>query len=256
MEVRMKQFLKLSAAVAVLAATATPAAAQGRLDWRPGAYRLVGAGVPLLFPELRNTPRGRAFVMRNFDGNRDGRINRREADAANAAFAREAGPRRDRFDWAARDRVVVVEERTVAPGGWNRRAMRDYGFRQTPRGATLSLQEEVLFATDSATLRPGAVDRLASLADYLKNERGVRVAIEGHTDSRGTDAYNQNLSERRAAAVRDAMDQLDVTRARFSVEGFGESRPVATNATPAGMRQNRRVEITLLGRRAAEFVGD
>ena len=237
----MKQFLKLSAAVAVLAATATPATAQGRLDWRPGAYRLVGAGVPLLFPELRNTPRGRAFVMRNFDGNRDGRINRREADAANAAFAREAGPRRDRFDWAARDHVVVVEERTVAPGGWNRRAMRDYGFRQTPRGATL---------------RPGAVDRLASLADYLKNERGVRVAIEGHTDARGTDAYNQDLSERRAAAVRDAMDQLGVTRARFSVEGFGESRPFASNATPAGMRQNRRVEITLLGRRAAEFVGD
>ena len=247
----MKHLLTLSAAAAALLAAA-PASAQGRLDWRPGAYRLVGAGVPLLFPELRNRPRGRAFVMRNFDFNRDGRVNRREADAANAAFAREAGPRRDRFDWRSRDRVVVVEER-VAPGRWDRRAMRDYGFRQTPRGATLSLQEEVLFATDSATLRPGAVDRLAALADYLRNERGVRVAIEGHTDARGTDAYNHDLSERRAMAVRDAMDQLGVTRARFSVAGFGESRPVASNATPQGLRQNRRVEITLLGRRAAEF---
>ena len=248
----MKHLLTLGAAAAALV-SASPAAAQGRLDWRPGAYRLVGAGVPLLFPELRRSPRGRAFVMRNFDWNGDGRINRREADAANAAFAREAGPRRDRFDWASRDRVVVVEERTVAPGRWDRNAMRDYGFRQTPRGATLSLQEEVLFATDSATLRPGAVDKLRALADYLRGERGVRVAIEGHTDSRGTDAHNQQLSERRAAAVRDAMDGLGVTRARFSVAGFGESRPVATNATPAGMRQNRRVEITLLGRRAAEF---
>lgn len=248
----MKHLLTLSAAAAALVA-ALPADAQARLDWRPGAYRLVGAGVPLLFPELRGSPRGRAFVMRNFDWNRDGRVNRREADAANAAFAREAGPRRDRFDWAARDRLVVEER--VAPGGWNRRAMQGYGFRQTPRGATLSLQEEVLFATDSATLRPGAVDRLAALADYLRHERGVRVAIEGHTDARGSDAHNQDLSERRAAAVREAMDRLGVTRARFSVAGFGERRPVATNATAAGMRRNRRVEITLLGRRAAEFAG-
>ena len=241
----MKHLVTLSTAAAALFAAAPPAAAQNRLDWRPGAYRLVGAGVPLLFPELRRSPRGRAFVMRNFDYNRDGRVNRREADAANAAFARAAGPRRDRFDWAAQG----------AGPGWNRRAMQGYGFRQTPRGATLSLQEEVLFATDSATLRPGAVDRLAALADYLRGERGVRVAIEGHTDARGSDAYNRQLSERRAAAVRDAMDQLGVTRARFSVAGFGESRPVASNATPAGLRQNRRVEITLLGRRAAEFAG-
>jgi outer membrane protein OmpA-like peptidoglycan-associated protein len=131
--------------------------------------------------------------------------------------------------------------------------MHDYGFRQTPRGATLSLAEEVLFATDSAVLRPGAIDKLRALSDYLRDQRGVRVAIDGHTDNRGTDAHNQLLSERRAAAVRDALDQLGVTRARFSVEGFGERRPVATNATPAGMRQNRRVEITLLGRRADEF---
>lgn len=250
--------IKLAIMTATAAATlvaAVPATAQDRLDWRPGAFRLVGNGVPLLFPELRRSPRGRAFVMRNFDFNVDGRVSPREADAANAAFAREAGPRRDRFDWDAPGRVVVVEE--VVPAGpavrWNRRAMHDYGFRQTPRGATLSLAEEVLFATDSAVLRPGAVDKLRALSDYLRDEPGVRVAIDGHTDSRGTEAHNQQLSERRAAAVRDAFDQLGLTRARFSVQGFGEGRPVATNVTPAGMRQNRRVEITLLGRRADEF---
>jgi len=252
--------LAILAATAVATLTAAlPADAQGRLDWRPGAYRLVGNGVPTLFPELRNNPRGRAFVMRNFDYNRDGRVSLREADAANAAFAREAGPRRDRFDWNGPGRVVVVEE-VVPVGGaavrWDRRAMRDYGFRQTSRGATLTLAEQVLFATDSAVLRPGAVDKLRALADYLRSERGVRIAIDGHTDSRGTDAHNQQLSERRAAAVRDAFDQLGVTRARFSVRGYGESQPVASNATPQGMQRNRRVEITLLGRRASEFARD
>ena len=256
----MKQLVLIALAAGTVLAAAPATAqlgAQARLDWRPGAYRLTGAGVPMLVPELRQSPRGRAFVMRNFDRNRDGRIAPREADAANAAFLREAGGRRGGFNWNAPGRAVVVETTTVrtAPGGWNRRALHDYGFRQTARGATLSLSEEVLFATDSATLRPGAVDKLAALADYLRAERGVRIAIDGHTDARGSDAHNQQLSQARAAAVRDALDQLGVTRARFSVAGHGERQPVASNATLAGMRQNRRVEITLLGRRAAEFAG-
>ncbi len=245
-------------AATALAAFAAPAAAQDRWDWSAGdrPYRLIGAGVPDLFPELRRTERGRAFVMRNFDVNRDGRVSPREAAAANRAFAAVAGPRRDRFDWAARDRTVVVETRTVVPGQWDRRAMRDYGFRQTPRGATLTLSEDVLFATDSDVLRPGAVEKLRPLAAYLRSNPGVRVAIDGHTDSRGTDAHNQDLSERRAASVRSAFDAMGVTRARFSVVGHGEADPVATNATAAGMRQNRRVEVTLLGRRATEFAGE
>jgi outer membrane protein OmpA-like peptidoglycan-associated protein len=250
---RTKTIMAALAATAMLAAV--PASAQQRWDWsggRPGTrdYRLAGAGARLLFPELRQTMRGRAWVVRNFDRNRDGLIQPREAERANAVFAEIAGPRRGGFDWNARD-VVVVER--PAPGGWDRGAMRGYGFRQTPRGAMLSLQEEVLFATDSATLRPGAVDKLRALAGYLRANPGVRVAIDGHTDSRGTDAHNDALSLRRADAVRTAFDRMGVTRARFSVKGFGERQPVASNATVAGMRQNRRVEITLLGRRASEF---
>ena len=234
---------------------ATPALAQDRWDWtggRPGTadVRLAGAGVPTLFPELRRTLRGRAFVLRNFDFNRDTRINLREANAANDAFVRVAGARRDRFDWNARD--VIVVDRGGA-GRWDRRAMRDYGFRQTARGATLTLSEEVLFATDSAVLRAGAIDRLRPLADYLRDNPGVRVAIDGHTDSRGSDSYNQGLSLRRADAVRAAFDTMGVTRARFAVQGFGEAQPVASNASAQGMRQNRRVEVTLLGQRADRF---
>ncbi|WP_294191468.1 OmpA family protein [uncultured Sphingomonas sp.] len=252
----MKQLSLLVATAATLAATAAlPATAQGRWDYRPGDYRLVGAGVRLLFPELRNSARGQAFVMRNFDYNRDGRVQPREAEAANDAFVAIAGPNRSRYAWPAADRVTVIEETRVVPGrgGWDRRAMHDYGFRQTPRGATLTLQEDVLFATDSDRLRPGAIQKLQPLAGYLRDNPGVRVAIDGFTDSRGTDAHNQDLSERRAASVRAAFDQMGVTRARFSVVGHGERDPVATNATAAGMRQNRRVEVTLLGRRASEF---
>ena len=249
----------LAATAASIAFGATAANAQDRYDWRPGErdYRLEGRGVPVLYPELRRSARGRAFVMRNFDFNRDGLISPREADAANRAFAAAAGPRRDRFDWASRDTVVVVEDRGPprgpATGTWDRGAMRGYGFRQTQRGATMRLDEDVLFATDSAVLRPGAIDTLRGLADYLRNESAVRVAIDGYTDSRGSDAHNQALSQRRADAVRTAFDQMGVTRARFSVVGHGEADPVAPNTTPEGMRQNRRVEVTLLGQRADRF---
>lgn len=262
---------KLAITTALLGATVAfsmPASAQGRWDWQGGRdgdteYRLSGPGVRILFPELRDSRRGRAFVMRNFDANRDGRINRPEANAANRAFAEFAGERRERFDWSrfdrdggrpgVDDRRDDDDRRGSAHGSWDRNAMRGYGFRQTARGATFAMSEEVLFATDSAVLRPGVIERLRPLAGYLRSERGVRVAIDGHTDSRGTDAHNQGLSERRAQAVRSALEEMSVTRARFQVVGHGESQPVASNATADGMRQNRRVEITLLGRRADEF---
>jgi outer membrane protein OmpA-like peptidoglycan-associated protein len=253
-------------ATLALTATAAPALAQGPWDWtggRPGSrdYRLAGAGVRLLIPELRATNRGRAFVMRNFDRNRDGLVQPREAELANRAFIEIAGARRARFDWEVYDRRPMLRApapvpplaQAPRPGRWDRRAMRDYGFRQTARGATMTLSEAVLFATDSATLRPGAVDKLRPLADYLRDNAGVRVSIDGYTDSRGSDAYNKGLSLRRADAVRAAFDDLGVTRARFSVDGHGEADPVAPNTTAAGMQQNRRVEVTLLGRRVEEF---
>jgi outer membrane protein OmpA-like peptidoglycan-associated protein len=258
--------LILAAATAASALiVAAPASAQGRWDWAPGdrPYRLARPGEAMLFPELRGTPRGRAFVMRNFDFNRDGYIDRREADAADRAFAEVAGPDRARFNWdrygpgrVVREEVVVVDR--GGPGGpgsghWDRGAMRDYHFRQTPEGARMTLQEDVLFQTDSAVLRPHAIDKLQALAGYLKDNPGVRVSIDGFTDSRGTDAHNQDLSERRAESVRAAFDDLGVVRARFRVRGHGKADPVATNATAAGMRLNRRVEVTLLGQRADSF---
>ena len=261
----MNKFLLLGAtAAAAFAASAGPAFAQDRWDWDGGRtgdreYRLAGPGVPSLYPELRRTNRGRAFVMRNFDFNRDGLVNRREAEAANRAFTGAAGARRDRFDWESRgrDRVADLGERGGRVEGredsWDRAAMRSYNFRQTAEGARMTMQEDVLFATDSDVLRPMAIERLRPLAGYLRANPGVRVAIDGHTDSRGSNAHNQDLSERRAQSVREALDEMGVIRARFRVTGHGEGSPVASNATAQGMRLNRRVEVTLLGRRASEF---
>ena len=256
----MRNKLWMSAACTVALTTISgAAAAQDRWDWdddRPEAreLRLIGAGVPNLVPELRRTPRGRAFVMRNFDLNRDGRISPREA-------RRPTGPSRPpgwtamTVGWDRPGQRDGPERGVVADRGegWDRAAMRGYNFRQTTEGARMTMQEEVLFATDSDVLRPGAIERLRPLAAYLRANPGVRVGIDGHTDSRGTDAHNQDLSERRAASVREALDEMGVTRARFRVAGHGESSPVASNATAAGMRLNRRVEVTLLGRRADEF---
>ena len=137
--------------------------------------------------------------------------------------------------------------------GWSRSEMRAYVFRQTPQGARMTMNQDVLFATASDQLYAHAFERLRPLARYLRANPGVRVAIDGHADSRGSDAYNQDLSERRAESVSEALAEMGVRFGRFRVAGHGERSPVASNATAAGMRLNRRVEITLLGRRADEF---
>lgn len=238
---------------AVTAASAFGALAQpsrwdfagGRADDRR-AYDLRGPGVDILVPELRNTRRGQAFVLRNFDADRNGRINRREALAANDAFAAVAGQDRRNFRWERFDEPARAERR------WDREGMRAYRFRQGRYGATFDIGD-VLFEVDSVRLRPGAARRLDALAGYLAAERGVQVRIDGHTDSTASDAYNLQLSRARAQSVAEALAAAGVEPRRLRVEGFGERQPVADNATAQGRQRNRRVEITLVGRRADEF---
>ena len=241
------------ALAAALVTIATPALAQERFDWGGGRngerdYRLIGAGVPLLLPELKRTARGRAFVMRNFDRNHDGRVSRREAEDANRAFLLVADGRRDRFDWESRD----IDRPVARHREWDRRGMRGYQMRQTRHGATFDLQD-VLFETGSARLRPGAVERLRPLASYLRANPEVPVRIDGHTDSVGSDPANQVLSERRADAVRAALSAMGVEENEFLVAGHGETMPVASNAEAAGRQLNRRVEVTLVGQQARSF---
>jgi OmpA-OmpF porin, OOP family len=114
--------------------------------------------------------------------------------------------------------------------------------KQTDRGMVMTLSD-VLFDTGRSTLKPGADRDLDRLAQALKDNSNTRVMIEGHTDSVGSDSYNEELSQRRAQAVADALRTRGVASDRYESKGLGKSFPVASNSTAAGRQQNRRVEI-------------
>ena len=103
--------------------------------------------------------------------------------------------------------------------------------------------EGVTFATGKATLTGSSTDVLDRVAHSLKAKPDVRIEIGGHTDNAGNDAHNQSLSEQRAGAVRDYLVGQGVDRSRIEIRGYGETMPVADNATPEGRARNRRVEI-------------
>lgn len=114
----------------------------------------------------------------------------------------------------------------------------------TERGIVLTL-DDVLFEFNKAVLQPGSERTLRKVAEFLREHPGRDVRIEGFTDSIGTDSYNQQLSERRADAVRAALVDAGVAPERIVSAGYGEQYPVATNDTEAGRQQNRRVEIII-----------
>ena len=110
---------------------------------------------------------------------------------------------------------------------------------------TLSDQGNVLFAFDSSELTPAAQQQLQALVPKLSDPSVSRVRVVGHTDSKGTDAYNQALSERRASSAAEYLINQGVTPQKVTSQGRGESEPVADNETDAGRAQNRRVELHL-----------
>jgi outer membrane protein OmpA-like peptidoglycan-associated protein len=103
-----------------------------------------------------------------------------------------------------------------------------------------------LFDVDQAQLNPGGELQVARLADVLHQMPERNVLIEGHTDSAGSDAYNDSLSQRRADAVEDLLIIQGIDPTRVVTRGYGERFPVATNDTAAGRQQNRRIEIVIL----------
>jgi outer membrane protein OmpA-like peptidoglycan-associated protein len=121
-------------------------------------------------------------------------------------------------------------------------ALAELQAQQTERGMVLTLSD-VLFDTAAATLKPGAALTIDRIARFLEGNPQTRLIIEGHTDSRGSEAYNEELSQRRAQAVGDALVERGIQTNRFEVLGRGEGFPVANNGTAAGRQQNRRVEI-------------
>ncbi len=101
----------------------------------------------------------------------------------------------------------------------------------------------VQFDVDKADIRPDAAVILDEAANLLSQVAGARVSVDGHTDSSGGDAYNQALSERRAASVREYLVGKGVDASRLSSNGYGEAQPVSDNATAEGRQLNRRVEL-------------
>ncbi|HEX9986305.1 MAG TPA: OmpA family protein [Thermoanaerobaculia bacterium] len=116
--------------------------------------------------------------------------------------------------------------------------------RQDPRGLIVTLPG-IFFDTGKAQLKPGSRSTLTNIARQIASDPNVRVSVEGHTDSVGSDATNQRLSELRASAVRDALVAAGIPADRITAIGRGEEAPIATNNTAAGKQQNRRVELVI-----------
>jgi outer membrane protein OmpA-like peptidoglycan-associated protein len=118
--------------------------------------------------------------------------------------------------------------------------------RQDPRGMVITLSGSVLFVTNKADLLPGAQVKLNQVAEALSSQDSEsKIVVDGYTDSQGTAAYNQELSQRRAQGVRDYLVTRGIAPDRISAQGYGLTNPVADNATAEGRANNRRVEIVV-----------
>lgn len=109
----------------------------------------------------------------------------------------------------------------------------------------VNMPQDLLFATDSASVRPDLTTDLRTVAASLLRYPNSRIEVIGHTDNTGTAAYNQDLSQRRAVAVSSVLRDNGVPSGRLAAYGRGEDQPIASNLTPEGRAQNRRVEIII-----------
>ncbi len=110
----------------------------------------------------------------------------------------------------------------------------------------LTFKADFMFDVDSAAVKPGLQSEIDRVAEVLNRFPETNIRIEGYTDSTGPEEYNQKLSERRADSVKNEMLARNVQEYRLQTIGFGETRPVATNETPEGRLQNRRVQIVII----------
>ncbi len=114
----------------------------------------------------------------------------------------------------------------------------------------LVMPSNITFASNQSTITPQFHDTLNSIANVLSHYDKTFLSIEGHTDSSGSESYNQTLSERRARSVQQYLVNKSIMQARLSVVGYGEMRPVASNETASGKAKNRRVEVQIVPNQA------
>jgi outer membrane protein OmpA-like peptidoglycan-associated protein len=163
-----------------------------------------------------------------------------EADKAKAAAAQSESLRQQAEQEKAELRARLLQQLNSI-----------LATRDSARGLIANMSD-VLFRSGSFELLPGARERLAKVSGIILAYPSLHLAVEGHTDSVGGDEYNQTLSERRAQSVRDYFVQQGVPAAAIEAHGFGKTEPIASNDTPEGRQQNRRVELVLSG----DAIGD
>jgi outer membrane protein OmpA-like peptidoglycan-associated protein len=159
------------------------------------------------------------------------------------------------LDRAAKEKAQAEAERTQLRADLLLQFNAILETRDTARGLIVNMSD-VLFDTAKHTLRPAAREKLAKVAGIISGHPGLRLAVEGYTDSVGGDDYNQKLSEDRGTAVRDYLTKEGVVGTSVTSQGFGKSQPVASNDTAAGRQQNRRVELVVSGEIIGEQIGE
>jgi outer membrane protein OmpA-like peptidoglycan-associated protein len=176
-----------------------------------------------------------------------------EAARANQLARQEASQARaDRVTGAAQaavNQTASVRQETPGQQALRIRLLRDLApildARDSPRGLLVTVPDSAFRAP--AALGSGALDGLSRIASTVRAHPGLHLEVDGHTDNEGSDAYDQRLSEQRAAAVRDALVGAGIPPNAIIARGFGKSHPIESNETAAGRARNRRVEVVISG---------
>ena len=179
---------------------------------------------------------------------------RTDAEAARAAALAQEAAARAQLDQARMTAAQAEEEKRQLREQIRQQLNLILETRETARGLIVNMSD-VLFDTGKYTLKPGAREKLAKIGGIILAHPGLRLAVEGHTDSVGGDEYNQQLSEQRAATVRGYLVSQGVTPDSVTAVGFGKTRPVTDNTTAVGRQQNRRVELVVSGEAIGGAVG-
>jgi outer membrane protein OmpA-like peptidoglycan-associated protein len=164
---------------------------------------------------------------------------RLDAERAEAASAAEAERARQAVAQAEREKAELREQLRAQLNAI-------LETRETARGLIVNMSD-VLFDTGKYTLKPGAKEKLAKIAGIVLGHPGLKLEVEGHTDSVGSDEMNQRLSEQRADTVRSYLVAQSLPPDAITAHGFGKTQPVATNDNAAGRQLNRRVELVVSG---------
>lgn len=169
-----------------------------------------------------------------------------EADAAHkqVEMAQDTAEQQAQETAAAAAQVAGELDAATARLSAMEKELEELNAQKTERGLVITLGD-VLFGVNKAELKPGSERNVQKIADFLQEYPERKALIEGFTDSTGSESYNQALSERRAEAVRTFLISRGVSSERITARGYGESNPVASNATAASRQLNRRVEIII-----------